>query len=332
MFIENKIQEQNLHHTVKKYLHQIRSNIPNITNRKKTIAPAENRRKLLQAIQCCELLGNTDDNKAIYLYTHNGRRSIILREIGRLREVSFRAVGEGSNKRRDIDRYDKDYYHLILWDKEEQEIIGAYRFGDAKKLTQTENKLYSATLFTYTDAMLPYFEQGLELGRSFVQPKYWGKRSLDYLWLGLGAFLQTRPQYRYVFGPVTLSETLPETAKTLLFYFYQSYFASQVTLAEANQAYRPSQNYANPFTGNNYKEEFAKLKRSLSKVGVSVPTLYKQYTELYDSGGVHFLDFCIDESFSHCIDGLILADLTLMKEKKRKRYFKPLLDSSLSTL
>lgn len=330
MFIENKILETNLNHTVKKCLHQIGANIPNLLNRKK-IAPAENRRKLEQAIINCEFLGNTDDNKAIYLYLHNGKRSPILREIGRLREISFRAVGEGSNKRRDIDRYDNDYYHLILWDRKDREIIGAYRFGDAKKLTQIDNKLYSATLFNYTDAMQPYFEQGLELGRSFVQPKYWGKRSLDYLWLGLGAFLQTRPQYRYVFGPVTLSETLPETAKALLFYFYQSYFSSTVNLAQANRAYRPDQNSANPFKGHNYKEEFAELKCALSKLGATIPTLYKQYTELYQAEGVYFLDFCIDESFSNCIDGLMLADLTLMKEKKRQRYFKPLLETKLAS-
>lgn len=304
----------------KKHLYRIEKNRPAIFKTQKAIAPAENRRELTQAIRICEYLGDTDDNKAIYLYQHN-ESSPILREIGRLREIAFREVGEGSNKRRDIDRYDNDYYHLILWDKDELEIIGAYRFGDAKKLTQQENKLYSATLFNYGDAMEVYFDKGLELGRSFIQPKYWGKRSLDYLWVGLGAFLKSRPEYRYVFGPVTLSDTLPETAKALLFYFYQTYFGSKEKIAEAKVAYRPTTTINNPFKGNDYKNEFIELKSILNNLGVAVPTLYKQYTELYENGGVQFLDFCIDSSFNNCVDGLVLADLSLMKEKKKRRYF-----------
>ncbi len=159
--------------------------IPSATQAKpRRISRPESRKKLAWAIVQCELLGSTKDGKEMYLYEFQGKTPLlspILKEIGRLREIAFRAVGEGSNKRRDIDKYDRHYFHLILWDKNDQEIVGAYRFGNAKRLTENNNQLYSATLFNYSKEMQPYFEQGLELGRSFVQPKYWGKRSLDYL-------------------------------------------------------------------------------------------------------------------------------------------------------
>ena len=139
-----------------------------------------------------------------------------MREIGRLREIAFRAVGEGTDKRRDTDKHDKAYFHLILWDNEAMEIVGAYRLGCAQTLTQNSdgNQLYSASLFEYQPDMVRYFEQGLELGRSFVQPKYWGKRALDYLWMGIGAFIEQNQQYRYLFGPVSLSDAYPEAETT----------------------------------------------------------------------------------------------------------------------
>lgn len=288
-------------------------------NKKKPIAHAENKTRLEKAIKHCEKLGETGDKKSMYLYRYKGR-SPILREIGRLRELSFRAVGEGTNKRRDIDQYDKFYYHLILWDDKNAEIVGAYRFGDAKQLTEHHNRLYSASLFNYHAAMQPYLNEGLELGRSFVQPKYWGKRSLDYLWFGIGAFLKKYPRYRYLFGPVSLSNNFPDTAKDLIVHFYQIHFSHSQLLASALTPYKPTQDVSGIFSGNNYKEDFTILKSQLQKLESTVPTLYKQYTETYEKGGIKFLDFSIDPDFNHCVDGLVLADLHQLKEKKRLRY------------
>lgn len=300
-----------------KHVYRLGQNKKGIFKTQKPIAPAEDRQELTQAIRQHKTLGETADGKEIILYRHSGS-SPILREIGRLREITFRAVGEGTNKRRDIDTYDSDYFHLVLWDKNDLEIVGAYRFGDAAQLTK--NKLYSASLFHYSDEMQPYFKQGLELGRSFVQPKYWGKRSLDYLWYGIGAFLQHNPQYRYLFGPVSISNSLPDSAKQLIVCFYQLYFGSNAKLASSDTPYHPPVSAKDFFTGNNYKEDFTKLKSLLSNMGSTVPTLYKQYTETYENGGVHFLAFSVDPLFNYCIDGLVLADLSLLKEKKRQRY------------
>lgn len=306
----------------KRHLYRIHSNKSGIFATQKAIAAPEDRQELSRAIKNdCELLGNTTDEKEIYLYRYNGS-SPILREIGRLREIAFRAVGEGSNKRRDIDHFDSNYLHLILWDKNDLEIAGAYRFGDAGKLKQEKGLkgLYSASLFKYNKAMDPYFRQGLELGRSFVQPKYWGKRSLDYLWYGIGAFLTRYPNYRYLFGPVSLSNSFPQAAKDLLVEFYQLHFGAEQEIAVSNYPYRLPKDLQGSFAGNDYKEDFVTLKHLLANMGVAVPTLYKQYTEVCEPGGVQFLGFGVDPDFNDCIDGLILVDLMQLKAKKRERY------------
>ena len=135
-------------------------------------------------------------------------------------------MGEGTGQCRDIDQYDTSYKQLVLWDEQDQEIVGAYRLAPAAEIIKHSGVggLYSASLFDYSDAMLPILEKSAELGRSFVQPKYWGKRSLDYLWYGIGSFLSQNPNIRYLFGPVSLSNDMPKAAKDLMVYFFSLYF------------------------------------------------------------------------------------------------------------
>jgi putative hemolysin len=321
-YSSNKITRNQHVKLFKKHLYRIGLDKSGIFKTQSAIAQPENRANLYHALKDnCEHLGETSDGKVMYLYSAAGS-SPILREIGRLREVSFRAVGEGTNKRRDLDSYDQDYYHLILWDRDDLEIVGAYRFGPAKKIIadKTVKGLYSASLFNYNSKMDKYFEQGLELGRSFVQPKYWGKRSLDYLWFGIGAFLQRHPNYRYLFGPVSLSDHYPKAAKDLLVQFYTLYFQQKKPCAKGKMPYMLPTGYEHSFTGDDYRVDFTKLKHLLSNMGMAVPTLFKQYTETYEDGGVHFVDFNIDPSFNHCVDGLVVADLSKLKPKKRARY------------
>ncbi|MCE2595407.1 lysophospholipid acyltransferase family protein [Motilimonas cestriensis] len=300
------------------------------------IAHPEPRIALKQAVERCEKLGTTPDNKHIYLYKHSDS-SPVLRELGRLREVSFRAVGEGTGTKRDIDHYDSHYLHLILWDADELEIAGAYRFAKAAEIikAQGDDGLYSQSLFHYGDVMKPCLAQGLELGRSFVQPKYWGRRSLDYLWLGIGAFIAKHPQYRYLFGPVSISDSLPKNAKDLLIYFYQLYFSAEQGMATAKVPYQVPENLLTSlsveFVGNDYKQDFITLKAVLDNMGTAIPTLYKQYSEVCDPGGVKFLDFGVDPDFNNCIDGLVLVDLAQLKANKRQRYINAHLPKPVST-
>ncbi|WP_181811424.1 GNAT family N-acyltransferase [Shewanella putrefaciens] len=289
------------------------------------IAHPESRRELQSALQHCELLGETQDKKQIYLYQHHDSNPI-MREIGRLREIAFRAVGEGTGKRRDIDKYDSYYQHLVLWDKELFEIVGAYRFASGDKVLAQygDNALYSQSLFQYADSFMPYVKQGLELGRSFVQPKYWGKRSLDYLWFGIGAFLAKHPEYRYLFGPVSISNQLPGSAREMLVHFYSREFAPTQAMAVSMSPFGLSQQQKaqldNLYHHDDYQNNFKQLKQMLASMGAAVPTLYKQYGELCRADGVKFLAFGIDADFGDCIDGLVLVDTHKLKGKKYQRY------------
>lgn len=289
------------------------------------IAHPESRRELQSALQHCELLGETQDKKQIYLYQHHDSNPI-MREIGRLREIAFRAVGEGTGKRRDIDKYDSYYQHLVLWDKELFEIVGAYRFASGDKVLAQfgDNALYSQSLFQYADCFMPYVKQGLELGRSFVQPKYWGKRSLDYLWFGIGAFLAKHPEYRYLFGPVSISNQLPGSAREMLVHFYSREFAPTQAMAVSMSPFGLSQQQKaqldNLYHHDDYQNNFKQLKQMLASMGAAVPTLYKQYGELCRADGVKFLAFGIDADFGDCIDGLVLVDTHKLKGKKYQRY------------
>lgn len=309
----------------KKHLYNIARNKAEILKTEKAIAHPENRAELRAAIRNCELLGNTADGKKILLYRQQGS-SPIMREIGRLREVAFRLVGEGTGKRRDIDGYDLDYLHLILWDDDDLEVVGAYRFAETQKLIDNPQSqgIYTNTLFDYQPSMTPIFAKGLELGRSFVQPKYWGKRSLDYLWVGIGAFVAKNPQYRYLFGPVSISNALPAPAKNLLVHYYQHYFPCEEMIAKAKTPFQLDDmekgELLAAFDGADKEKDFVTLKHLLANCGVSVPTLYKQYSSLCEEGGVSFSAFNIDPDFNDCVDGLVVVDLDKLLTKKRIRY------------
>ena len=310
---------------VKRHLYRIAKGKKPLLKTEKTVSHPQNRQQLKIELKRAEHLGSTKDHKQIYLVDYE-QDSSLMQEIGRLREVAFRKVGEGTGEKKDLDKYDQYYRHLVLWDEEELEIVGAYRIGEVYKYLQSDQDqtIYSTSLFRYNCDMEPYFEQGIELGRSFVQPKYWGKRSLDYLWYGIGAYLVKHPEVRFMFGPVSLSGNVPDIAKDMIVYFYRTYFPDHEKLAQSYNPYRIQRDNEslmhNYFVGNNYEDDFRTLKEQLSNVGAAVPTLFKQYSELCEGNGVRFLDFGVDAEFGYCIDGLVLVDLQQVKESKRKRY------------
>ncbi len=161
----------------------------------------------------------------------------------------------------------------------------------------------------------------LELGRSFVQPRYWGKRSLDYLWFGIGAYVRRYPECRYLFGPVTISRDMPPAARDLLIYHYRNHYGA-ACLAHARRPYLPVEGWevCSQFSGEDVAADFVRLKHLLAHMGSAVPTLFKQYAEVAQPGGVRFLDFGVDPDFSHCVDGLVLVDVDKLKPHKRARY------------
>ncbi|SNY61526.1 lysophospholipid acyltransferase family protein [Enterobacter sp. CC120223-11] len=289
------------------------------------IGRPEDRALLRRELARAECLGTTADGKTIYLWQRKDIQQEVplLRELGRLREIAFRAVGEGSGKRRDIDRYDDDYLHLILWDETDLEIVGAYRFMPTAQQIEKRgiDGLYSHSLFHYDQKMDDVLQQGIELGRSFIQPRYWGRRGLDYLWSGIGAYLARYPQYRYLFGPVSISGGLPPAARDLLVAFYRLWFPATHPLAVSRSPYPASlPDVLAQFGGEDYTEDLTRLKSLLNNLGCAIPPLYKQYSELCEPGGVQFIDFGSDPAFNHCVDGLVLVDLTRIKPSRYERY------------
>jgi len=294
----------------------------------KAIAHPENRRDIKKELKSAQLLGKTKDNKKIYLYSSLNPNSILLNEIGRLRELSFRKVGEGINQKRDIDKYDRYYKHIVLWDDEDLEIVGAYRIAECKKIIEKLGKeaLYTTTLFDFNENFDNYLSSSIELGRSFVQPKYWGSRALDYLWYGIGAYIRNNPEIKYLYGPVSLSATYPKIAKDTILYFYDNNFKDKENLLSAKIPYNFKtdadliKNLKAEFSDLEYKVNFKNLKKALGVMGTSVPTLYKQYSDLCEDGGIRFCAYNIDPDFSNCVDSLILVDVSKIKLQQRKRY------------
>ncbi|HFI1904975.1 TPA: lysophospholipid acyltransferase family protein [Enterobacter roggenkampii] len=298
--------------------------VPGVFKTQCAIARPEDRATLKRALAQAESLGKTSDGKTIYLWQRNGQEDApLLRELGRLREIAFRAVEEGSGKRRDTDSYDDDYLHLILWDEEDLEIVGAYRFMPTAMQIEKRGVegLYSYSLFHYDDKMHDVLEHGIELGRSFIQPRYWGRRGLDYLWSGIGAYLARYPHYRYLFGPVSISGGLPPAARDLLVAFYRLWFPATHPLAASRQPYPASlPDVLAQFGGVDYVDDLTKLKSLLGNLGCGIPPLYKQYSELCEPGGVQFIDFGSDPAFNNCVDGLVLVDLCYLKANRYQRY------------
>ncbi len=311
-----------------------RKHLLRLSRGKKGIYPTEcsiahpvSRQELRSELKRGERLGSTSDDKHIYLMEYDNAPNLI-NEIGRLREYSFRKVGEGSGFSRDIDEYDRYYHHLVLWDDDALEVVGAYRIGECGWILSWLGKegLYLNDLCSMSNVFDPILEDAIELGRSFVQPKYWGSRALDYLWQGIGAYLAHNTHIKYMIGPVSISGSYPKHAKEALVYFYTLYFGCDRQYLKAKSPFHLSDNvnaeFAEIFLGNDYEQDFRVLKDYLKTFDVAVPVLYKQYSELCEVGGAQFIDFGIDVDFNNCIDGYIMVEINKIKEAKRNRYIK----------
>jgi len=320
-----ELHDRTLVKRLQRHLYKLHKPDVNAFVTERTVAHPEPRQLLQQELRKASLLGVTRDNNAIYLLDWS-RDSAVIREIGRLRELTFRMVGEGTGKTRDLDTYDCYYRHLVLWDREALEIAGAYRLGEGKALLEKAgiNGFYTNTLFRYDPSITHYLSQGLELGRSFVSPAYWGKASLDYLWQGLGAYLYHHPDIRYVFGPVSMSATYPRALTEELVYYFSTYYGCPQKLATARhpfqirpeQVTRLNQRYANL----DRQQGMTLLQSAFQENGLKIPVLFKQYAALFEDGGFQTLVFSSDPDFADCLDGLCMADLSLLRATRRERY------------
>ncbi len=288
------------------------------------IVPPVARSALKTCLKHAQQLGETQDGKHIYL-CHWEDNSPLMKEIGRLRELTFRSVEEGTGRACDLDAYDPHYQHLVLWDAQYEEVVGAYRIAACAHILENigEQGLYTSSLFTFHAPMQALLPQAIELGRSFVQPKYWGRRSLDYLWFGIGAYLKAHPHIRYMYGPVSISDAYPDEAKALIVLFFLCQRPAREHYATAHLPFEipPAlkRTWA-PVFSQDYSHALKALNTALARYGVKVPTLYKQYTEIAQPEGCQFVAFNIDPSFNYTVDGLVIVDIEKLIPKKKARY------------
>ena len=230
-------------------------------------------------------------------------------------------MGEGTGRSIDVDAWDSWYEHIVLWDEAAAKIAGAYRIARGAPVLAAHGirGLYTASLFDYADDAIARIAQGMELGRSFVVPEYWGSRSIDYLWQGIGAYLRAHPKVRYLFGAVSISAAMPVAAREQIAAHYAHYFGGDAgeVVSKRPFAYRAAQPRDAAMDADT---AFRVLKGNLDALGAQVPMLYKQYTELCEPGGARFLAFGVDPDFSDAVDGLIEVDIQRMRPKKRQRY------------
>lgn len=319
----NSIKREFLVKLHKKHLYSLKKGEKSFFQTENAIAPSQNKQLIKRELREAQILGQTDDGKLIYLYSYKSD-STTLKEIGRLREISFREVNEGTNKKIDIDKYDKYYQHIILWDEDDLEIVGAYRIGDGKSILEEYGfeGFYAYKLFKFQDSFELCLKKSIELGRSFVQPKYWGTKALDYLWLGIGAYLKAHPNIKYMHGAVSISSSYSPLAQDLIVDFYSSHFGSKLKLVEPRSRFKYSykkSKLSNINSNDNYKEGLKLLKKKLKKIGTTIPTLYKQYGNLCEKGGLQFCDFNVDSNFN-CIDGFIVVEVEKIKKSKKRKY------------
>ncbi len=237
----------------------------------------------------------------------------VIREIGRLRELTFREIGEGTNKAIDLDEYDIYYHHLFIWDIEAKLIVGAYRlgFGDEIFYSMAKKGFYISELFKIKSQFTPVLKKSIELGRSWIRKEYQQKPlPLFLLWKGILRFLIDNPRYRYLIGPVSISNAFSKFSKSLIVdYVNRNHFDHDLA-----QYVRPRKKFKvdlgdlDPDVLLAAEDNFKGLDNLISEVetrSVKVPVLLRQYIGL----NARIISFNIDPKFSDCLDGFLVLDL-----------------------
>ena len=239
----------------------------------------------------------------------------VLEEIGRLRELTFRAVGEGTGKSTDVDGFDAHYLHLFVWNAAKQEIVGAYRLAG----TDVTRDLYTATLFKYTGDFLDKLGPALELGRSFVRPEYQrGFAPLLALWKGIGAYVARNPRYKTLFGPVSISNQYQAVSRELMVAFLErrTSLHEWAGLISGRNPFKRRYGKPLPPPKGFDLEDLSDCVADLEPMRTGVPVLLRQYLKL----GGKLLGFNLDPEFSDALDGLIVVDLTKTEPRLLERY------------
>ena len=260
----------------------------------------------------------------------------VLREIGRLREVSFRAVGGGSGTECDLDHFDledKACFQIVVWNPDADEIIGGYRFTKWALASFHENgQPYVNTehLFDFSQKFIDeYFPYCIEMARAFVQPKYQSAQAgrkalfaLDNLWEGIGGIVATDPSVKYLTGKVTIYKSSPDLSRKAMIYYLDMSFGDRDGLLTSKnpELWTPQQEdfFKELFTGSDYKENYLILNNFVKSFGDTIPPLIHSYIGV--SPTMKTFGTTLDPDFGDCYDTAMMITIADIYQEKSDRY------------
>ena len=301
----------------------------------KEVVPPVDRELLVEELTPEKFIRETNNgNNEVYVVTHHDSPNV-MREIGRLREITFRLAGGGTGHELDIDEYDTaeiPYKQLIVWDPQEQDILGGYRYilGEDMKLTDSGMiNLATAPLFDFTEKFIKeYVPYMIELGRSFVQPAYQSSNrnkkslyALDNLWDGLGAIWKDNPQYKYFFGKVTMYTSYNREARDLVLSFMKKHFCDKENLL---RPYNPlviemkKEEVESILTADNFQDDIKLLSQAVRARGEVIPPLINAYINL--SPTLRCFGTVLNNHFGDVEETAILVTMSDMYPVKFERH------------
>ncbi len=249
----------------------------------------------------------------------------LLREVGRLRELTFRHVGEGTGKSLDLDRFDDHYWHILLWHRAKRELAGAYRAGNTAEILAERgiSGLYTSTLFRYDERIFQKLGPALELGRSFVRPEYQRQYApLLLLWKGIASLVAKHPEIPVLFGAVSISNDYNEASREMIYRFFEARMREDelAGLIEPRRPFRSAPLRKWDCRGmSRALRDLDELSQPINDVeadGKGLPILLRQYAKI----GGKMLGFNVDRKFSSVLDGLVVVDLRQTEPAVLERY------------
>lgn len=282
----------------------------------------------------CRLRRTSKSNNEIYVVTYHNAPNV-LREIGRLREIAFRTAGGGSGKACDLDEFDtmeNPYRQLLVWDPQEEKILGGYRYlpgNDFKLDANGQPILATSHMFHFSEKFVnDYMRNTIELGRSFVTLEYQSTRSasrsiftLDNLWDGLGALTVIMPEMKYFFGKMTMYPSFDRLGRDMILYFLKKHFGDEDNLVTT---LKPIHTETDPeylrrlFCFDDFKEDYRILHSEIRKLGFNIPPLVNAYMGL--SPTMRMFGTAVNDTFGDVEETGILIAVDEILEEKRRRY------------
>lgn len=258
----------------------------------------------------------------------------VMREIARLREISYRDGGGATGKSMDIDEMDtmpKPYHQLIVWDPDNNQIIGGYRylFGSEAEIRDRQPFITSAHLFHYSERFIQdYLPQTIEFGRAFVQPMYQKREmgvkalfALDNIWDGIGALVYNNPQLRWMIGKVTIYPDYNETARELIYTYLRRYHSGEEGLFGPYHMLPAKPLVNDPFTGDDAQENYHILQHAVREQGTVIPPMFSAYLNL--TNDLQFFGNTVNDELANVYETGIMVDLQTVLPEKRERYINP---------